>query len=422
MKTMPTEPPISRSPQRFKFSAALVGLALACALPGCSDPKSPKRKDTLSVAAVAPAVRTSLVSSLDIASEFEPFQQVDVHAKVAGYVQAIYVDIGDTVKENQILAVLEVPELEQDLARARAATARAKEQIRLVRSNIRRAQAIARQAELTYHRMYSVNQATPNLVAQQEIDVAEAQADATAAELSSRQAAALVAEQELVEAQANERRAETLADYANIRAPFAGVVTKRYADTGAMVPQGIQSSQQAMPVVRITQVDPLRLSFPVPESLVPLVRVDAPVTLHVGALNKTIETKIWRFTGKASEATRTMETQLLIPNPQFELKPGMLGSVQFVLARREKALAIPVEAVYEDETPPSVLVVGADNKVEPRQVTLGIKSPTLYEVTSGLAENERVIISGQSAFTPGQTVQPKQVSFDASPNGDAEQQ
>lgn len=422
MKTMPTEPPICRSRQRFKFSAALVSLALACTLPGCSDPKSPKRKDTVSVAAVAPAVRTSLVSSLDIASEFEPFQQVDVHAKVAGYVRAIYVDIGDTVKEDQILAVLEVPELEQDLARARAATARAKEQIRLVRSNIRRAQAIARQAELTYRRMYSVNQATPNLVAQQEIDVAQAQADATAAELSSRQAAALVAEQELVEAQANERRAETLADYANIRAPFAGVVTKRYADTGAMVPQGIQSSQQAMPVVRITQVDPLRLSFPVPESLVPLVHVGAPVTVHVGALNKTIETNIWRFTGKASEATRTMETQLLIPNQQFELKPGMLGSVQFVLARRDHALAIPVEAVSEDETPPSVLVVGPDNKVEPRQITLGIKSPTLYEVTSGLAENEHVIISGQSAFTPGQTVQPKQVSFDAPPNGEAEQQ
>jgi RND family efflux transporter MFP subunit len=358
-------------------------------------------------------VRTDLLSTLNIASEFEPYQQVDVHAKVAGYVKRIDVDIGDAVKEGQILAILEVPELEQDLARAHAAVLRARERIRLVRSNIRRAEAIAHQAELTYKRMYSVNQTTPNLVAQQEIDLAQSQADATAAELSSRQAAALVAEQELAEAQAEELKARTLAGYATIRAPFTGIVTKRYADTGAMVPQGIQSSQQAMPVVRITQVDPLRLSFPVPESMVSLVHADAPVTVRVPSLNRTFDGKIWRFTGKTTDITRTMETQLLIPNPRFELKPGMLASVEFVLARRDQVLAIPVEAVDEDGKEPTVLVVGPDGKVEDRKLKLGIKSPDRYEVISGLAENEKVIVAGRSRFIPGQSVQTRTVSFDA---------
>ncbi|QXP91019.1 efflux RND transporter periplasmic adaptor subunit [Methylococcus capsulatus] len=384
---------------------------------GCSDHTGSHKNAAgmPNVAAVTPVVRTDLVSTLNIASEFEPYQQVDVHAKVAGYVKRIDVDIGDAVKEGQVLAVLEVPELEEDLARAHAAVLRARERIRLVSSNIRRAEAIARQAALTYQRMYSVNQTTPNLVAQQEVDLAQSQADATAAELSSRQAAALVAEQELAEAQAEELKARTLADYATIRAPFAGIVTKRYADTGAMVPQGIQSSQQAMPVVRITQVDPLRLSFPVPESLVPLVHPDTPVTVHVPSLNRTFEGKIWRFTGKASDVTRTMETQLLVPNPRFELKPGMLASVEFVLARRDRSLAIPVEAVDEDGKESTVLVVGPDGKVEERKPKLGIRSPDRYEVISGLEENELVIVAGRSAFLPGQTVQTRTVSFDDPP-------
>ncbi|QJD30357.1 efflux RND transporter periplasmic adaptor subunit [Methylococcus geothermalis] len=412
MKVIQSGTGASRLLGSFRFPFSL--FVLLTPLAGCSDhgDSNENTATTKSVAAVAPVVRADLISTRNIASEFEPYQQVDVHAKVAGYVKRIDVDIGDAVKEGQVLAVLEVPELEEDLARAHAAVLRARERIRLVRSNIHRAEAIAYQAELTYKRMYSVNQTTPNLVAQQEIDIARSQADATAAELSSRKAAALVAEQELAEAQAEELKAQALADYATIRAPFTGIVTKRYADTGAMVPQGIQSSQQAMPVVRITQVDPLRLSFPVPESMVSLVHTDAPVTVHVPSLNRTFDGKIWRFTGKTTDITRTMETQLLIPNPRFELKPGMLASVEFVLARRDQVLAIPVEAVDEDGKEPTVLVVGPDGKVEDRKLKLGIKSPNRYEVISGLAENEKVIVAGHSRFVPGQIVQTKTVSFD----------
>lgn len=415
MKAIPRGTGASGLLGNFRLAFAPLLLPLLAASGGCSDHggSNGTAVKSASVAAVAPVVRTDLLSTLNIASEFEPYQQVDVHAKVAGYVKRIDVDIGDAVKEGQVLAILEVPELEQDLARAHAAVLRARERIRLVRSNIRRAEAIAHQAELTYKRMYSVNRTTPNLVAQQEIDLALSQADATAAELSSRQAAALVAEQELAETQAEELKAQALADYATIRAPFTGIVTKRYADTGAMVPQGIQSSQQAMPVVRITQVDPLRLSFPVPESMVSLVHADAPVTVRVPSLSRIFDGKIWRFTGKTTDITRTMETQLLIPNPRFELKPGMLASVEFVLARRDQVLAIPVEAVDEDGKEPAVLVVDPDGKVEDRKLKLGIKSPDRYEVISGLAENEKVIVAGRSRFVPGQTVQTRTVSFDA---------
>jgi RND family efflux transporter MFP subunit len=401
------------SPAIGMFSRGALALCASLLLVACGHEDSTSQ--AASVAAVAAVTRNNLENTLEIASEFEPYQQVDIHAKVPGYVKAIYVDIGDYVKEGQVLAVLEIPEIEQDLARARAGKHQAQKQLQLARSNINRAAAIAHQAEITYRRMASVNEVSPNLVAQQEIDVAQAQAAATAAELSSRQAAAAAALDALAEAAANEERVNTMVDYAKIKAPFTGVITKRYADTGSMIPQSIQSSQQ-IPIVMLTQVDPLRLVFPVPESLVPLVKIDTPLEVTVPALHETLHAKIWRFTGKAEDATRTMETQFLIPNSQFQFKPGMLASVRFILARREQVLTIPVEAVDSAGGSPSVLVVAPDNRVEERKITLGIKSSTQYEVISGLADNEQVIIARRAQFKPGQTVQPRVVSFDgASP-------
>lgn len=391
---------------------------LAVSVVGCSRDDAGRQTEHLVTAAIATVVRADLVKSIQIASEFKPFQEVDVHAKVAGYVQVINVDIGDYVKTGQVLAVLEVPELEQDVARTRAAKRRSQQDIEQARSQILRYQAIARQADLTYRRMASVNEQSPNLVAQQEIDVAQAQANATAAELAAHRAALAAAEQQLAEAEANARRAVTYEDYATITAPFDGVVTKRYADTGAMVAQGTRSSEQAMPVVRVAQVDPLRLSFPVPESDIAAVRVGGPLQVHVPALNRSMTARIWRFSGKADESTRTMETQVLMDNPSRALKPGMVASVDMTLDRRPQALSIPIEAaaITGDPHRSNVLVVAKDDRVEERPIVLGIQTATHYEVESGLAVGERVIIAGRSQFRAGQKVIPKQVSFPSEAN------
>lgn len=387
--------------------------ALETGVSGCSKHDADRAKKQPVTAAVASVVPADLVKSIAIASEFKPYQEVDVHAKVAGYVKVIRVDIGDYVKTGQVLAVLEVPELEQDVARTRAATRRSQQDILQARSQILRFQAIARQADLTYRRMAAVNEQSPNLVAQQEIDVAQAQANASAAELAARRAALAAAEQQLTEAEANAERARTFADYATITAPFDGVVTHRYADTGAMVAQALRSDSQAMPVVRIAQVDPLRLSFPVPESSIAAVHVGGTVQFRVPAIDRSMTARIWRFSGKADEATRTMETQLLIENPSRELKPGMIASVELTLERRPQAMAIPIEAVAITSDPhrSSVLVVAKDDRVEERPIVLGMQTATQYEVVSGLAAGERVIIAGRSRFRTGQQVIPKQVSF-----------
>lgn len=397
-------------------------LVLGVTISACSRKDTEQGHEALVTAAIAPVVREDLAEKIEIASEFKAFQEVDVHAKVAGYVQVINVDIGDYVKTGQVLAVLEVPELEQDVARTRAAKQRSREDILRARSEIQRFQAIARQADITYRRMASVNARSPNLVAQQEIDVAQAQANATAADLDARRAALAAAEQQLAEAEADARRATTYADYATITAPFDGVVTRRYADTGAMVAQGTRSSEQAMPVVRVAQVDPLRLSFPVPESHIAVIRIDGPVRVRVPAIDRSMTARIWRFTGKADEATRTMETQVLMENPSRELKPGMIASVELTLQRRPRAMAIPIEAVAITGDPhrSTVMVVGKDDRVEERPIVLGIQTATKYEVVSGLAGSERVIVAGRSQFRSGQKVIPKQVSFEPEVNTETE--
>src|SRR6202047_3990549 len=185
---------------------------------------------------------------LTIAGEFKPFQDVDVHAKVAGYIRSINVDVGDHVKAGQTIAVLEVPELAAQLSGADAGTRSAEEQIRRAQGALQRAQSAQMAAHSAYVRLKQAADSRAGLVAQQEVDDsqakdlgAEAQAASAGGELSA-------AKQQLAVAQANQKQYAALSDYTRITAPFAGVVTVRYADTGALIASGTSNSTQSMPV------------------------------------------------------------------------------------------------------------------------------------------------------------------------------
>jgi len=178
-----------------------------------------------------------------------PYQEIELHAKVSGFVQNITVDVGDHVKEGQLIAELELPEVEHDLDHALASQRHAAQQIR-------RAQAAWDDAHLTLDRMASVEKAQPNLIAQQDIDTATAKERGAEADL------AAAREQESAAA-AEVNKLKTMLQYARITSPFEGVVTKRYADKGALIQAGTSSSTQAMPLIRLSQNNSLRLVFPV---------------------------------------------------------------------------------------------------------------------------------------------------------------
>jgi len=330
------------------------------------------------VVAVARVEPEDLFREITIPAEFRPYTEVELHAKVSGYVKEMKVDIGDRVKAGQLLAVLEVPELHDDFDHAVASHARA--------------QADYRDAHLAYTRLVAVNKDHPNLIAQQDLDTAEAH-DATA-------------RGSVEAAKSDVEKYQTLVGYTRIVAPFDGVITKRYADPGSLIQAGTASNTQAMPLVRVSDNMLLRLDFPVSVDYVHDLRLDAPVRVRVDSLGgRALSGKIARLSDRVDDSTRTMVAEMEVPNPELELVPGMYASVVLKVSERPQALAIPIEALPAGGK--SVLVVNAAGEVEERQVTLGLETPARYEVLSGLHPGELVVIGNPGQLAAGQMVEPR---------------
>jgi len=330
------------------------------------------------VAGVAPVTRQDLFTEVTYAAEFRPYVEAELNAKVSGYLSRMNVDFGDKVKAGQLLATIEVPELQAQLVNAQAVE--------------QKAEADYTNANLIYTRLKTVNQSHPNLVAQQELDTAEANAHATAATIAA--------------AKADVEKYQTLVSYTNIIAPFDGIVTRRYVDPGQLIQAGTASGR---PLVRISDNYRLRLDFPVSVDNVKDVQLGDPVTVKVESLNnRALKGNIARFTQDVDDTTRTMITEIEVPNPDLELKPGMYATVVLKVAKRPRTLAVPVEAVSSGKTP-LVLLVNRDHQIEERAVKLGLETSDNYEVLSGLQEGDLVIIGNRAAFQSGQKVETKLV-------------
>jgi RND family efflux transporter MFP subunit len=405
------------------IAAALAGAALLGWLvfgrtrTEADDPSHQGQVNGDTPAAVARVERHNLGNTLTIAGEFKAFQDVDVHAKVAGYIRKIYVDVGDHVKAGQTLAILEVPELAAQLAGANAAERRAKEEIGRVQGDLERAKSTHAAMHSAYARLSDAAKTRQGLVAQQELDDSQAKDLEAEAQVSSAKAALAAAQQELEVAQANQKQVSALSDYTRISAPYAGVVTNRYADTGALIAAGTSTSTQAIPVVRIAQISVLRLVLPIPESVAGQIHLGDPVKVHVQALNEDIEGKVSRFAGSLDLQTRTMETEIDFDNRNGRLLPGMYAETRLSLAERKNVLTVPLEAVVRNGEEATVLHVDAQNTLEERHVKLGLEDGTNVEVISGLADGDRVVIGNRSQFHNGEKIQPKEVSASTSKSG-----
>ncbi|MGC2197704.1 MAG: efflux RND transporter periplasmic adaptor subunit [Terriglobales bacterium] len=361
-------------------------------------------------AAVAVAQKRPLSDAVTLSGEFRPFQEVDVHAKVAGYIRVIHVDVGDHVREGQIMAVLEVPELRAELQGADAVARRSKDAVRRAKSDLLRAQSVHEAAHLNYTRLNDASATHPGIIAQQELDDAEAKDKESEAQISAAEAALSEAENQLGVAVASQQQYTALADYTNIIAPFDGVVTKRYADTGALVQAGTSSSTQAMPVVRVAETDVFRLILPVPESAVPQVHLGNTVQVRVPALNRDFEGKVARFADAVDQDTRTMHTEVDVRNPNRSLVQGMYAEIKLTLEKKDNALSIPIQAVNRNGSQATVLVVNSQDRIEERDVRLGMEGANEIEVVSGLNPMDRVVIGSRSEFRPGDRVSPRVIA------------
>ena len=391
----PQEAP-TRTPWRFDWRLGVIVLLAVISIPLYRVirrvPKVEFTPGNVLTVAVAKVTRENLSQELVCDAELRPYQEIDLHAKVAGYLEKINVDIGDRVETGQLLAIIEVPELGDDIARAEAIQKRSEEEVS-------RAQMAYEESHLTYTRLAAVDKSQPNLLAQQDLDTAQTK-DRTAD-------SALAGAKDQVEvARAEMNKLKTMKKYSQITAPFPGVITKRYANPGALIQAGISSSTQAMPLVRLSQNDRLRLDIPVSVSYVSRVNLGDPVEIRVDSLEKSWTGTIARSTRKVETATRTMEVEVDVPNGNLKLIPGMYASVTLRLEHREKTLVVPVQAVSREKTS-TVLVINKENRIEERTVSLGLETPHRIEVLAGLSENDLVMIGSRTQVKAGQQVEPK---------------
>ena len=381
---------------------------------GCHESQS-SVQTSLPTAPVAIVGRSPISNRLEVAGEFLPFQEVEIHAKVTGYVRKIYVDIGDHVHAGQPLADLEVPEMTAQVEGAQSVVQRSQQDILSAKSAVARTEADYAALHAASQRLKQASDARPGLMAQQELDDAAAKDLSAKAQVEASKSQLAAMEQSLGAAQAQHRQFASLADYSHITAPFDGIITWRYADTGALLQAGT-SNAGSMPVVKIAQVNILRLRLPVPEALAGFVHIGDSARIHVQATGEELIGKVVRTTGELDLATRSLQVEIDLDNSDGKLTPGMYADVILNIQRSGNGLTIPVEAVDRTQSSPFVLVVNPQGRIEKRTLRLGMETPHLIEAIDGLKEGERVVVANLASFQPGEAVDAKEVTLSSGKN------
>lgn len=358
----------------------------------------------LTVAAQFPQ-RRSLQKAATLTGEFRPYQQVDLHAKVSGYLRKITVDVGTQVRAGELIAQLDAPELQAEVQHALASRKRAESELTRAQAEVPRFDAAVAVAKINAERLQGVNRAEAGLVAQQEIDNVLARLRDAEAQAAAARAQVIAATQQIEAAKATEARTQSMLEYTKITTPLSGMVLKRFADPGALIQAGVSTNSQ--PLVRIAEIGRLRLAANVPEATVPLVRVGGAVEVRIPALNLTVPASFSRFTGNVQQNSRTTEVEIDVSNPGGRILPGMVADVLLQLESRGDSLTIPVQAFSNLGGNRYVLVVRNGGVLEERQVRTGMEGAAEVEVLAGLDANDPVVTSSRTLLRPGMRVEYK---------------
>ena len=360
------------------------------------------------------AQRGDIAQVLTLAGQFQPYQVVDVHPKISGYMAHINVDIGDVVHKGQTLAVLEVPELKAQLQQTVFEMQQSNDEIKRAQHEINSAEATHAALHSQYERLKQAAATQPGIIAEQELDDAQAKDLSSEAQVDAAKSAMAAAKGHAGAAQSDNQRVQALHDYTNVTAPLDGVVIWRYADTGALIQGGTNSNSQDLPIVRLSQSGLLRLRVPVPEDDVKFVHVGDSLQVRVDAIGRSLTGKIVRFTRDVNLETRTMETVVDVENRDLSIAPGMYANSALRLAHVSGAITIPVEALVLNGHRQTVYVLDNENHVHLRDVEVGLTGTKLAEIKSGLNPGDRVLGGSQDKYHEGEEVSPLPIASPAS--------
>ena len=293
-------------------------------------------------------------------------QQAVLFAKITGYLKSLAVDEGDAVKAGQVLAEIEVPELEAEGAKSRAEL------------------DVAR---IEYERLESSRKKSPDLITPQAVDSAKARLDVAKAGL---------------------QQHEIQVSFTHIHAPFDGIITKRWADPGAFIAAATASSHpETSALLTVMDFSTVRIDAAIPEPDVPFVKDGNPVTIQCAALpGETVRGKVTRFAHALDEMTRSMNAQIELPNPGGKLRPGMFVEARIALEEHKDASLIPADALITEKLKTSVFLA-VDGKVKKTAVKAGLSDGAKVEILEGIKPGDAVILAGKLSINDGQSIAPQ---------------
>lgn len=398
--------------------------------------------------------RKTLVRTTEQPGQIEAYEATAIHAKLAGFVKKVHVDIGDKVTgpsrvstdqpelPGQVLAELEMPELEAELKQkqalveqagaeitqseaaikvAKSAKASAEALVAEARASIERADAMYERWKSEFERVHELveKKAVTQKVAdetEQQLKAADAARREIAAKIKSTQAKLsesaaniekadadlLAARSKYKVAQADEQKTLARLSYATLRAPFDGVVTERHLDTGHLVQP---SGASGKPLFVVVRADTVRISLDVPEADAGFIEAGTKATIKVPSLSKSFEGKVARTAWTLQTSSRTLRTEIDVPNPNGHLRPGMYATAEIEVARRPDALSLPKSAIFKKGEDSYCKSISSKNTIEELAIKTGIVAGTDVEIVSGLTGDESLIGANLGAYKDGQAVE-----------------
>jgi RND family efflux transporter MFP subunit len=311
------------------------------------------------------ASRGEIVNSLSFTGDIMPIQQAIIYSKVSGNIERNFVDIGSVVSQGQILALIDTTIYAQNMKQANATYFQADVSYQNNKINYERSKKLFEQ----------------NLIARQDLENAKTAMDASLAQKEA--------------AYANYSNTLTQLSYCKVRAPFSGIITKRFFDQGSYINASGASPNSSLYI--LMNVTKLKSYVNIPEKNVPLLNKVSSVLLSADALpGVNFSAGIKKISEAVDLTTRTMQIEVDIDNIGKLLKPGMFANITMVLDKKENVLTLPNQVVLDDDKGSFVYLLKPDSTVEKRYVKIGIKQDTKFEVLSGINENDPLIFVGQS--------------------------
>ena len=373
-----------------------------------------EEKIALPAVTVAKVRRAAQDTEVTLPGDTSALTETSIYARAAGYVRKRYVDIGDHVREGQLMAEIDAPELDDQVAQARAALAQAQQQLSQSRASLVQAQSQRDLAKVTAQR-YN-NLVTKGAVARQDADTQQSNYTTADALVAAQEASVHASEENVKQAQSNLDRVISLQAFKTVKAPFAGIVTARNIDNGALISasgagQGASpmsmtgiASANGNEMFRVAQIGTIRILVSVPQANAPGIRIGMPTELSVNEYpGRKFTGKVTRTTSSLDPGSRTLLVEVQVPNGDGKLLPGMYTEVHFHSHRDSPPLLVPGDALISTNSGLQIAILTDDGngakKVHLQPLTIGRDYGTETEVIAGLQGDETVVVN------PGDDVQ-----------------